>query len=418
MIENSFDLIVVGGGASGLMASISAARARARAAVLDHHAVSGKKLLATGNGKCNFTNKMQGSDCYRCDDPAFVLQVLNQFSVDDTLRFFQNLGLISRERQGYYYPRSGQASAVRDALLSEAKRLNVKIYNEIGIRNIRRQKDRFLLQTKSGDFIARTCILATGGKASPKTGSDGSGYIYAEKLGHTIHKPLPALVPLISDASWFKETAGVRCDASVTLLIDGNEVSSDTGEVQLTDYGISGIPAFQVSRYASVALNEKRSVTAVLDFLPELSEEEIQSIFVNCMSSSGMGKNWEELLSGLVNKKISTMICRKLRLPQKAAVSQSRKVRLHQMGQIIRELKGTSVSIIGTKTFDQAQVTCGGIPVEEICPEDLQSRLVPGLFFAGEVIDVDGICGGYNLQWAWSSGYVAGVHAARMSIDR
>lgn len=414
MKENNFDLIVVGGGASGLMAAISAARAGVNVAVLDHHAVSGKKLLATGNGKCNFTNQMQGSSCYRCDNPAFVLQVLNQFPVKETLCFFQNLGLISKERQGYYYPRSGQASAVRNVLLSEADRLNVKICNEIGIRNIQRQKNRFFLQTKSGDFTARTCILATGGKASPKTGSDGSGYIYAEKLGHTLHKPLPALVPLISDAVWLKETAGVRCDAAVTLLVNGNLAAADTGEVQLTDYGISGIPVFQVSRYASVALEEKCSVTAVLDFLPELSEEEIRSILVNCLSSSGVEKSWEELLSGLVNQKIDTMICRKLRLPQKSVVSQPRKVWLHQLGQIVRELKGTSVSITKTKNFDQAQVTCGGIPVDEICPDDLQSRLVPGLFFAGEIIDVDGICGGYNLQWAWSSGYVAGIHAARI----
>ncbi len=413
MKENNFDLIVVGGGASGIMAAISAARTGVRVAVLDHHAVSGKKLLATGNGKCNFTNQMQGSSCYRCDDPAFVLQVLNQFPLEKTLHFFRDLGLVPRERQGYYYPRSGQAAAVRNALLSEIKRLNVKIYNEIGIRNICRQRDHFLLETKSGDFTARTCILAAGGKASPKTGSDGSGYIYVEKLGHTIHKPLPALVPLISDAAWLKETAGVRCDAAVVLLVDGQAVASDAGEVQMTDYGISGIPVFQVSRYASLALDRKESVTAVLDFLPELSAEEIRSIFVNCMSSSGTGKNWEELLSGMVNQKISAMLCGRLNLPQKTVVSQPKKVRQYQTEQIIRELKGTTVPIIGTKTFDQAQVTCGGIPVEEICPKDLQSRLVPGLFFAGEIIDVDGICGGYNLQWAWSSGYVAGVHAAR-----
>lgn len=415
MKENSFDIIVVGGGASGLMAAISAARIGVRVAILDHHAISGKKLLATGNGKCNFTNQMQGSSCYRCNDPVFVLQVLNQFSVKETLHFFENLGMLSKARQGYYYPRSGQASAVRNALLAEIKRLNVEIYNEIGIRNILRQKDRFLLQTKSGDFTARTCILAAGGKASPKTGSDGSGYIYAEKLGHTIHKPLPALVPLVSDSLWLKETAGVRCDARVTLLVNGNVAAADTGEVQLTDYGISGIPVFQVSRYASVALENKCSVTAVLDFLPELSEGEIRRILIAGLSFSSVEKNWEELLSGFVNQKISAMVCQKLKFPQMTVTLQPQKVWNRQLEQAIRALKGTSVSIVKTKNFDQAQVTCGGISVEEICPDDLQSKLVPGLFFAGEIIDVDGICGGYNLQWAWSSGYVAGVHAAALS---
>ncbi len=413
MKKSNFELIVVGGGASGLMAAISAARLGTDVAILDHHAVSGKKLLATGNGKCNFTNQMQGSGCYRCDDPAFVLQVLEQFSVSDTLRFFEKSGVPARERQGYYYPRSGQASAVRDALIMEIRRLKIPVYNEIGIRDIQKKKKQFVFDTKSGDFTAPACILAAGGKASPKTGSDGSGYIYAKNLGHTIHKPLPALVPLVSGESWLRETAGVRCDASVALLVNGEQAAADTGEVQMTDYGISGIPVFQVSRYASAALEKGCKVAAVLDFVPEYSKTDLKKLLSDWLMSSGIEKSWEELLSGLVNRKISAMICRKLKLPQTAAAKQPQKQRQNQTEQVVGQLKQTQVSITKTKSFEQAQATCGGISVNEIYPNDLQSKLVPGLFFAGEIIDVDGICGGYNLQWAWSSGYVAGTKASK-----
>ena len=232
MKQKTYDVIVVGGGAAGLMAAIHAASGGAHTAILDHHEVSGKKILATGNGKCNFTNLMQGESYYRCDTPAVVLHILEQFSAEDTIAFFRELGVMTRDRQGYCYPRSGQASAIRNALLRKAEKLGIEIHNGIGIRKIIRENNRFSFDTKSGSFFSTCCILATGGMASPKSGSDGSGYIYAKSFGHTVKKPLPALTALMAEANWLKETTGVRADATVKLYVDGSCVAEDTGEVQ------------------------------------------------------------------------------------------------------------------------------------------------------------------------------------------
>lgn len=391
------DLIVVGGGASGLMAGIAAARSGIAVTILDHQTEAGRKLLSTGNGKCNFTNRKQGSEYYRCSDPAFVLQVIEAFSERDTIRFFEELGILSCEKNGYYYPRNGQASAIREALLAETDRLGIELRTDIGIRSIRRTESGFYFDTKSGAMTSQSCILAAGGKAAPKTGSDGSGFIYAGKLGHSVRTPLPALVPLVCDAKWLPLTAGVRAAAKVSLFIDGEKAASDTGEVQLTDYGISGIPVFQVSRFASEALSAERAVTAQLDFLPELDEEEIAAWLEGQAKLYGDGKNLEELLSGLVHKKIAAMICEK----------KDRRYQASSVRKIVRRLKQLRLPVIATRSFEQAQTTCGGIPLEELKPVTLESRLVPGLFFAGEMLDVDGMCGGYNLQWAWSSGVAA-----------
>ena len=268
-----------------------------------------KRSWQQENGKCNFTNLMQGESYYRCDTPAFVLHILEQFSAEDTIAFFRELGVMTRDRQGYCYPRSGQASAIRNALLRKAEKLGIEIHNGIGIRKIIRENNRFSFDTKSGSFFSTCCILATGGMASPKSGSDGSGYIYAKSFGHTVKKPLPALTALMAEANWLKETTGVRADATVKLYVDGSCVAEDTGEVQMADYGISGIPAFQVSRYAAVALDRKQCVTATLDFVPEYTEEQLRDFLKQQLDVASAEESWKMLLSGIVNEKIASMLC-------------------------------------------------------------------------------------------------------------
>ncbi len=402
MKQKKMDVIVVGGGASGMMAAIAAAKQGCRVCILEHKEMPGKKILATGNGRCNFTNLVQGCDCYRGSAPAFVLPALEQFSAENTKAFFEELGILSTDRNGYCYPRTMQASCIRNALLLALKTNHISVFCDVGIRRIHKTSDGFRIETKTGDYLTKTCVLAAGGMAFPKSGSDGSGYIYAKQLGHTCVEPLPALVPLLADASWLKQTAGVRAEASVHLYVDGEDVDTDTGEVQFTDYGISGIPVFQISRHASRALSEDKCVEAVLDLLPEYSQAQAVDWLQAQIKRKNKTCGIKEILAGVVNEKLAQMISE--------AVKASGAVTAKDLA---RSLKCVRLPITGTKGFMQAQVTAGGIRTEEVCPETMESKLVNGLYFAGEILDIDGKCGGYNLQWAWSSGYCAGSHAGK-----
>ncbi len=335
---------------------------------------------------------------------------MKQFSEKDTIAFFEDTGVLSKSRQGYLYPRSGQAATIRNALLTQAEQLSVVVFQEIGIRKIQRKEDDFIFDTKSGIFQSKSCILATGGKAAPKTGSDGSGYIYAKSFGHEIATPLPALTALYADAKWLRQTSGVRADATVSLFIENQCVAEDTGEVQFADYGISGIPVFQVSRYASIALAQGQSVRAELDFIPEYSAEQMETFLQKQIASASEHESWQQLLSGVVNEKLAGMLCAGLHAKHVSDIPEKR--RFAAIKKLMQALKRTTLTITDTRGFDFAQVTCGGVPLKELT-EEMESRLVPGLYFAGEIVNVDGICGGYNLQWAWSSGTVAGKNAAR-----
>jgi len=405
------DVIVVGAGASGLTAAIAAAENGASVIVIDHSSVSGKKILSTRNGKCNFTNERQESDCYRSDDPALVRSALKRFSYRETISFFERLGVLAKSKNGYCYPRSGQASAIRDALIAETRCLGIRFYHKTKISDITKEGSSFLIRTGTDVFSAGRCILAAGGIAAPKTGSDGSCYRFAENFGHRIVRPLPALVPLVSDENWLSLTAGVRCDARIALFVNGKKQAEDTGELQLTEYGISGIPVFQISRYAAAALSDQAEVKAAVDFLPDMTSQEARQFLDVTAEKTGGRKTWEQILSGLCNRKIAHMICIKLHLPETPVHEQSDKIFHKQLSQIVHLLKETTVRITGTRPSDQAQVTCGGVSLRDI-DDTMQSKLAPGLYFAGEILNVDGICGGYNLQWAWTSGFIAGTHAA------
>ncbi len=413
MKNSLMDVIVVGGGASGLMAGITAAKNGCKVLILEHNDAPGKKILATGNGRCNFTNLKQGLAYYRSESPAFVMPSLTTFSALDTIGFFESLGIMTTEKNGYCYPRTMQASAIRNVLLQEAKRLQITILCGVGIRKIEKKNSYFIFDTKSGTYKGKKCIIATGGKADPKSGSDGSGYIYVKQLGHSLTTIVPALVPLVSDAKWLKNVKGVRQDASVTLYINENIAVSDQGEVQFTDYGISGIPVFQISRFAAKALTEQNNVKVSIDFVPDHTPEELNKwILLQIDRCKSIG-SLEEILSGIINQKIAAVIASNLPFDNQKFSSISAKQRIILAEQTVKQLKETTIIITDIKSFLQAQVTAGGISTTEINPLTMESKLVSNLYFAGEVIDVEGMCGGYNLQWAWSSGYVAGTNAAK-----
>lgn len=405
-------VIVVGAGASGMTAAIFAAREGADVVLLEHKDRVGKKILSTGNGRCNLSNRVQKPSCYRSGRTYFPLKALEKFNLEMTLDYFKELGVITRERDGYLYPYSGQASAVLDALRLGTSRELVHTVTECEVNSILPRNDKksgFDVKTSQGTFPCERVILACGSKAAPVTGSDGSGYKLAKKLGHHIIKPLPALVQLRCQEKFFKQIAGVRADASIELYCDGKKISEDCGEIQFTDYGISGIPVFQVSRYASRALDEGHYVSAVLNLYPQATEEGTRRMLkerVDCLAD----RNAEDFFSGWIHKKLAQLFLKLAAIRPDMPVRNISEKQVNKLGDILCRFE---VCIEGTNSFEQAQICCGGVDVAEIDPLTMESKKVKGLYFAGEIMDVDGICGGYNLQWAWSSGAVAGQCAGR-----
>lgn len=401
--EIRHELFVIGGGASGMMAAITAAYSGIDTAILEHTDKIGKKLLATGNGRCNLTNLVQRPDCYRSENVQEAWKVIAAFSEKDTVQFFENAGLLTRERGGYVYPYSNQAASLLRCMKSELYRLHIPVYYRTELTQISKQQDSFVCETEKKRYCGKKLIMATGSKAAPATGSDGSGYELAKAFGHRINTVLPALVQLKAEERCFKGLAGIRSEATVHLFCDGEQKACDTGELQLTEYGISGIPVFQVSRYAAEGLERGCRVMAELDFCPMLSECEL----MNWISAkAGLGIRIRELLMGILNDKLSEFLVEDMRLTEKSGLDKA------VLEKLICRIKHFTVTITGTRGFEHCQVCMGGVPLSEIDTDSMESRLVKGLYFAGELLDVDGICGGYNLQWAWASGHLAGKSAA------
>ena len=405
-----FDVLVIGGGAAGLTAAVAAAENGAKTAILEHKDRVGKKILSTGNGKCNYTNELQGITYYRGEDPAFVLPVMKQFGFSETVSFFKKLGIFPKNKNGYYYPASEQAASVVDVFRMELDYQKVTVFTECGIQKFTGQKHGFLVHTNCGIITAQAVIFATGLLAAPKTGSDGSAIPFIKALGHRFSEIVPALVALQCKETFFKQLAGVRVGGNVTLFIDGRKAASEDGELQLADYGISGIPVFQVSRYASKALKQKKEVQAQLDFCPNLTDAALKEEFSRRFFKNAHKKTAGGAMTGFLNKKLAEVLLKLSEIDLSAPASA---VSEKQLSGLIENCKRLTVHVTGTKSFEQAQVCAGGILTRDIDNRTMESKLVPNVYFAGEVVDIDGTCGGYNLQWAWSSGYVAGAHAAR-----
>ena len=404
-------VLIIGGGASGLMAAIMAAREGAEVTILEHMDRVGKKILSTGNGRCNLTNLSLKPEHYRSSQKLFPMKVLDRFSVWDTLSFFDGIGIITRNRNGYIYPNSDQAASVLDALRFETEHLGIKTVLSCQIRSAKKTKNgSFLVESDQGTYQGDCLILATGSKAASVSGSDGSGYELAKAFGHTIIKPLPALVQLRCKGTFFKQLAGVRCEAVVRLVSNGKTLAADEGEVQLTDYGISGIPTFQVSRYASQALDAGRRVNAVLDFFPSKSMEDTRAMLKQRKSMLGYRPSGE-FLNGVLNKKLAAVLLKQAGIQLDRSCAQ---IKDSQLESLTMQIKKFEVPVTATNSFEQAQVCCGGVDTRELRPDTMESKLVKHLFLVGELTDVDGICGGYNLQWAWSTGAVAGTTAGRI----
>lgn len=424
-------VLVAGAGASGLMAAVTAARSGAKVTVLEAMDRPGRKLLTTGNGRCNLTNlDPRLPSAYHGADPSFAESVIKQFPQEKTLAFFHELGLLTTDRGGYVYPYTNQASSVLEVLLAETRRLNIKMKYSEKIKRIFREEGQWKIQTATWTYASDSLILCCGSKCMPQTGSDGSGYALAASAGLPIHTPAPALTPLICEGKFLASLAGVRCHARVTLLrshsssgstlfvsADKNRASakaaswdvvqSECGELQWVKYGISGIAVFQLSRHVSCAAKGDHFAVEI-DLLDTYSDDEVLSL-LRLRAQALAGEKVSALLRGLLPEKLIPIVQEKARIPAKAVCSSLDEA---SFSALLHTCRAFRLKVTGTKDFDTCQICAGGVDPSALSSKTLECRAVPGLYLAGELLDVDGPCGGYNLQWAWSSGYVAGLHAA------
>lgn len=400
-------IVIIGGGASGLAAAITAARQDADVTILEHKDRVGKKILMTGNGKCNLTNLSDYHGKYYGENIKSIYGVLSRFTPMDTIEFFKEIGLYTKQKKdGGIYPVSEQASAVLDVLRTTCDHLGVKTLTECEPSKIITGKNggtvQYIYQKKEKRQIPYDkLILATGGQAAPVSGSDGTGYQLARSLGHHLITPLPALVQLRCEGNYFKSISGVRAQAELNLYINKQQAAREEGELQLTDYGISGIPVFQFSRIAARAIKEKKQCEVHINFLPYLTRDELQNLEKEQYKFAY--KTVEEFLSGIVNKKIASLMCRRYQIKQDTLLG---KVQEKTFRECLRELTDFTVSVKEANPFENAQVCCGGIPLSEVT-DNLESKYNTGVYITGELLDCDGICGGYNLQWAWATGILA-----------
>ena len=403
---------IVGGGASGMVAAITAAGSGAQVTILERGERVGKKILATGNGKCNLGNLNLSSAEYYGASKEWLDACLERFDTETSVQFFRGLGLLIKNKNGYLYPASEQAAVVLDVLRTELKTLGVQVITDCKVTEILKKDGELLcIGEHMEQYVFDKVILACGGKASPKTGSDGSGYKLAKKLGHHIVPTVPALVQLKCRETYLQAVAGVRCDGEIRVFKDGECIAKERGEIQLTEYGISGIPVFQISRIVNYLLRDnKQEVEVVLDLLPDMNEvtyEELKTSRVLLQS----GRTAEEFFTGMLNKKIMMLFMKMAGLKPQSIIEDADKERVEAVYSLCRQWK---LHVIGSNSYDNAQVCAGGVDTAEVT-ENMESKLVPGVYFAGELLDVDGKCGGYNLHWAWCSGHLAGVAAASSS---
>lgn len=409
-------VVVVGGGASGIMAAITARELGANVTILEKNPRLGKKILATGNSRCNLTNVNTCSTYYHGADPEFVAGILSQYDVKQTIKFFEKLGISHKvEEAGKVFPMSDQASSVLDVLRYKVEQTGIKVIYEARVSDIRKKnKEGFELELADGTCIeGDRVILAAGGKAMPVTGSNGDGFQLAQKLGHTIKEVFPALVPLKLEGSFFKSIAGVKVFGTAEILDGSKPTASDRGDILFTNYGISGPPILQISRKAGELLRDGRDAVLRVIMIDTMSRESLEGLLTKRFHHAA-GKTMEFSLVGLINKRLIPVLLKEAGISNlKAPVDNLSDGEREKILEILTDWR---LRVTGTTSWPNAQVTAGGIDTRDVDRNTLESKIVSGVYLAGEILDIDGACGGYNLQWAWSSGFVAGQNAALTTL--
>ena len=393
---------IIGAGASGLVCSITAACRDVRVVLFDKNSFAGKKLLATGNGRCNYWNSDQSLSHYHSSEEDLLPNIITKSLENEVLDFFDLLGVVPMIKNGYYYPYSNQASSIRDLLEKEALRRGVVFAFDTEVLDVVLEEGKFVIVERDGREYFDDLVIATGSKASPKTGSTGFGYQIAEKFHHPIVPVRPSLVQLQCHGSFLKSWAGVRCQCSVSLFQDDVFLSSQEGEIQLTDYGVSGICVFNLSRYASIGLSQGKKISLKVNFLPFLDMN-----ILDWLTSRGeqlSDYSMDLFLEGVLPSKLVSVILSCCGISSKAVFTS---LSLEEKKKLSLMLVSFPLEVSSTKDFSSSQVCSGGVALSSVS-SDLESKIVPRLYFTGEVLDVDGDCGGYNLGFSWMSGILVG----------
>ncbi len=402
-------IAIIGGGASGMAAALASAENKEnRVLLLERQSRVGKKLLATGNGRCNLSNRNMEETHYHGDTGTFCASALAAFPVDRTLEWFEKMGLYTvTELSGRVYPYSDQANSVVDVLRFALEKPNIQVKTGCEVSRIRRDGDGFLLHAGEETIACDRLIIACGGLAGSKLGGSMAGYKLLRSLGHHCTALRPALVQLKSSARCCPSLKGVRAHCKAEIFRDGQLFSSSIGEIQFTENGVSGPVIFEISRDVC---REKGDWQCVLDLLPEMEQEALSDL-LEAKKNSALKA--EELFTGIVHNRLGRIITAAAGISLQKSIAQLAPQELQEAAKCAKHFCLDLTEPLG---MDSAQVTAGGICTEEFDPKTLESKLVPGLYACGEVLDVDGDCGGYNLQWAWSSGYVAGLSAGGVAL--
>ncbi len=403
-------IAIIGGGASGMFAAISAAYelgAGNEIVIFEKNTRLGKKLLATGNGRCNLTNMNCDVSNFHGSNVAFSKYALERFPPTKTIEFFQKIGLHSKVTHGgRVYPYCEQASAVLDILRLEIERLKIQVSDATEIVWVDKKMDCFSVHSDNGACGEFGCVIvATGGNASPSSGSNGKGYEILKGFGHTVIKPYPALTQLKTDTKLAAGMQGVRMNANICVLNKKNMIARSSGEIQFAAYGLTGSAIMDIS---AKALSVRDSIV-ILDLMPEHSTGELIEI-LNIRKKQLSGLACENFLVGILNKKVGQVILKHIGI-EKLSLYVNEMNEL-QISRIAEAIKGLKFSVLGHNGWENAQTTAGGANTNEFYFDSMESKLKKGLFATGEVLDIYGDCGGYNLQWAWSTGYLAGKKAA------
>lgn len=396
---------VIGGGAAGMMAAIEAASCGACVHIFERQARVGKKLSVTGNGRCNLSNTDLSPDRYHGGDRTFVLPALRRFGTAETLRRFRDMGLLTvTEPGGRIYPLSDTAGSVVDVLRFSLEAAGVTLHAGTEVRTVRRTKGGFWISAGETELTAQKLIIACGGAAGEKVGGTNLGYRLLESLGHPITPLKPSLVQLRTGDALCRSLKGVRADADVRVLRGGQTAAETAGEVQFVEYGLSGPAIFEISRAAL----EAKDTMVELDLLRDYDEMEILRLLQERRRTRTQ-LSCDDLFTGMVHNRLGRVLLKYAGISGGEPLSALTEKELRRLSHAAKAFR---FEITGDMGLPNAQVTAGGAKTSEFSPETMESRLCPGLYACGEVLDVDGDCGGFNLQWAWASGALAGRSAA------